>query len=202
GPRGSRARGSTAARASVWRSSARTCCRRSRSVSGEPERRTSRSIRALGLIIHEPGHEPGHELGNEPIAALSVDCVLDDPPAELAIGGAGPDDVAYVLYTSGSTGRPKGVAVSHRSLVQFLRAMQVRPGLSPDDALLAVTTLGFDIAALELWLPLCTGARVHVAARDAVADAARLAAELDACGATVMQATPSTWQMLVDAGWP
>src|SRR5207237_10065531 len=70
---------------------------------------------------------------------------------------AKPDDLAYVLYTSGSTGKPKGVQIEHRNVVNFLRSMQTQPGLTSDDTLLAVTTLSFDIAGLELYLPLISG---------------------------------------------
>ncbi|MBV9772347.1 MAG: amino acid adenylation domain-containing protein, partial [Gemmatimonadetes bacterium] len=112
-----------------------------------------------------------------------------------------PASLAYVLYTSGSTGRPKGVLVEHRSLVAFLHAMRRRPGMGADDVLLAVTTLGFDIAGLEIFLPLTSGARVVLADRATAADPALLARALDESGATVLQATPATWRMLLDAGW-
>ncbi|MFD3658976.1 AMP-binding protein, partial [Streptomyces sp. NPDC058620] len=112
-----------------------------------------------------------------------------------------PDQLAYVLYTSGSTGRPKGVLVGHGSLVSFLGGMAVRPGLGGGDVLLAVTTWGFDIAGLELWLPLVVGARVVVAGREVVGDPGVLAGELVRWGVSVMQATPVTWQMLVADGW-
>jgi amino acid adenylation domain-containing protein len=103
---------------------------------------------------------------------------------------------AYVIYTSGSTGEPKGVQVTHRAVVNFLCSMQQRPGISSDDALLAVTTLSFDIAALELFLPLSMGARIHIAPREVVSDAKRLRELLDRSGATMVQATPVTWRML------
>jgi amino acid adenylation domain-containing protein len=122
----------------------------------------------------------------------------DDP----APSGAGADDLAYVIYTSGSTGRPKGVEVTNRALVNFLTAMSERPGLGPTDVLVAVTTLSFDIAGLELWLPLVTGARVAVASREQATDPRRLTALVEEAGATVLQATPATWRMVVDAGWP
>ncbi|WP_158806553.1 AMP-binding protein, partial [Streptomyces sp. NRRL WC-3774] len=107
------------------------------------------------------------------------------------------DGLAYVLYTSGSTGRPKGVLVGQRNLVGFLSAMGERPGLDARDVLLAVTTLGFDISGLELWLPLVSGARVVVAPHEMVADPGLLAGELARVGASVVQATPSWWQMLL-----
>ncbi|HLX09057.1 MAG TPA: amino acid adenylation domain-containing protein [Thermoanaerobaculia bacterium] len=112
-----------------------------------------------------------------------------------------PHDLAYVLYTSGSTGRPKGVEVSHGALVNFLAAMARRPGLGAEDVLLAVTSLSFDIAALELYLPLLAGARIELVERDVAADGARLLERLASSGATVLQATPSSWRLLVDAGW-
>ncbi len=113
----------------------------------------------------------------------------------------GIEDLAYVLYTSGSTGRPKGVEVSHRALTNFLWAMRDRPGFGEGDVLLAVTTLSFDIAGLELYLPLITGGCVVVASRPVSADGRRLQELLVSSGATVMQATPATWRMLIEAGW-
>ncbi|MCP4661120.1 MAG: amino acid adenylation domain-containing protein, partial [bacterium] len=113
----------------------------------------------------------------------------------------GPENLAYVLFTSGSTGRPKGVPIGRRALVNFLRAMRHRPGLGADDVLVAVTTLSFDIAALELFLPLVAGARVEIASRETAADGMRLSRLLEAVGATAMQATPVTWRLLLEAGW-
>ncbi len=111
------------------------------------------------------------------------------------------DQLAYVIYTSGSTGTPKGVAVTHRSVVNFLCAMASAPGLHGGDVFLAVTTIAFDIAGLELFLPLSVGARVEIAAPEEVADGFALLRRLQQCGATALQATPSTWQMLLDAGF-
>ena len=112
-----------------------------------------------------------------------------------------PSFLAYVLYTSGSTGKPKGVGIGHRAVVSFLTSMQREPGISPQDILLSVTTLAFDIAGLELWLPLTTGAKVVIAAEEATRDGRALATLLKRSGATVMQATPSTWLLLLDSGW-
>ena len=114
---------------------------------------------------------------------------------------AGPQDLAYVIYTSGSTGKPKGVEVPHRAVVNLLSAMAAEPGLTAEDTLLAVTTLSFDIAALELFLPLMVGGRVVIASREVAADPVQLMARLESCGASVMQATPVTWRMMLDAGW-
>ena len=112
-----------------------------------------------------------------------------------------PDNLAYIIYTSGSTGQPKGVQIEHRALINFLTAMGERPGLSASDVFLSVTSLSFDIAGLELFLPLLTGARVVVASREEVVDGGLLIARLESSGATVMQATPATWQLLLEAGW-
>lgn len=111
------------------------------------------------------------------------------------------DDPAYVIYTSGSTGLPKGVEVLRRNVVNLLSAMRERPGIDPDDVLLAVTTPSFDIAVLELLLPLTAGACVVVAPSEAIMDGARLGALLHESGATMMQATPAMWRSMLDAGW-
>ncbi|NOJ52618.1 non-ribosomal peptide synthetase [Myxococcus xanthus] len=110
--------------------------------------------------------------------------------------------LAYVLYTSGSTGRPKGVMVTHQNVLNFLQSMRREPGLRPEDVVLALTSLSFDIAGLELFLPLAVGARVVIAPQAWQRDGALLAAGLTRCGASVLQATPATWQMLLQAGLP
>lgn len=110
-------------------------------------------------------------------------------------------DLAYVIFTSGSTGRPKGVRIPHRAVVNFLNSMRREPGLTPDDVLLAVTTLSFDIAGLEMFLPLTTGAQILLATRDITIDGNLLASAIERHGATVLQATPVTWRLLLEAGW-
>jgi len=114
---------------------------------------------------------------------------------------ASPEDAMYVIYTSGSTGRPKGVQIMHRSVVNLLESVRHEPGLTADDRLLSVTTLSFDIAALEIYLPLITGACVLLVGRAVAADGRALAQLMEASNATVMQATPVTWRMLLEAGW-
>jgi amino acid adenylation domain-containing protein len=133
---------------------------------------------------------------------------LDELSAELArqpataVGVATkPSDLAYVIYTSGSTGRPKGVEVEHRNVVSFLEAMRFEPGISASDVLLAVTTLSFDIAGLEMWLPLTVGARIVIASRTDVLDGHRLMELMETHRVTMLQATPATWRLLLEAGW-
>jgi surfactin family lipopeptide synthetase A len=111
------------------------------------------------------------------------------------------NQLAYVIYTSGSTGKPKGVQVLHQGVTNFLLSMQNTPILSPDDVLVAVTTICFDIAVLELYLPLLVGAKLAIASRDAARDAMLLHQLIVSEQATCMQATPSTWRMLSEIGW-
>ncbi|MGZ7035896.1 MAG: non-ribosomal peptide synthetase, partial [Ilumatobacteraceae bacterium] len=125
----------------------------------------------------------------------------DAGPLEIDASDAHGAGVAYVIYTSGSTGRPKGVEIEHASVVNFVRSMIDEPGFGPDDVLLAVTTLSFDISVLELFVPLAVGGTVVIASRDEAVDGRRLAALIESCGATVMQATPTTWSMLFESGW-
>ncbi len=112
-----------------------------------------------------------------------------------------PHNLAYVIYTSGSTGKPKGVQLEHRSVVNFLWSMRREPGLTSNDVLVAVTTLSFDIAGLELYLPLLVGARLVIAPRETTYDGRLLKQLLDRNSATVMQATPATWRVLLESGW-
>ena len=145
----------------------------------------------------------------EPFETADVSRVLLDAAAPELNGletlkpevAVAPDDVAYVIYTSGSTGRPKGVQVEHRNVVSFLDAMRREPGLNESDVLLAVTTLSFDIAGLEIWLPLSVGAKVVLASKGDVVVGDRLVDLIDRHQVTAMQATPSTWRLLLEAGW-
>ncbi|MEO1376010.1 MAG: amino acid adenylation domain-containing protein [Cyanobacteria bacterium J06635_10] len=130
--------------------------------------------------------------------------------SENLVSNATPENLAYVIYTSGSTGKPKGVQIPHRAVVNFLTSMRQSPGLRKEDVLLSVTTLSFDIAALELYLPLIVGARLVLVNREAIspkgmrfaiADGTQLLKELVANDVTVMQATPATWRILIGAGW-
>src|SRR5690606_16413915 len=109
-------------------------------------------------------------------------------------GAAHGEDPAYLIYTSGSTGRPKGVVVPHRAVVNFLTSMAREPGLRQDDVLLAVTTLSFDIAVLELLLPLVAGARVVIATREDGPDGRALARRVAGHGASGVPTTAAAWR--------
>lgn len=111
------------------------------------------------------------------------------------------DDVVYLLYTSGSTGKPKGVPITHKNLVNFLFSMAKEPGIQPNDRLLSITTISFDIAGLELYLPLITGATLIVANSETTKDGRLLLEILKKEKISFLQATPTTWSMLLDSGW-
>ncbi|HEX3252481.1 MAG TPA: amino acid adenylation domain-containing protein, partial [Pyrinomonadaceae bacterium] len=143
-------------------------------------------------------------IGDLPVSGVKVayvDEVDREVEGKCSRRGLQPEHLAYVIYTSGSTGKPKGVAVTHSSLVNFLFSMQQEPGLTSRDVLLAVTSLSFDIAALELYLPLTVGATVHVCNSAEATDGERLLQLLASSKATAMQATPATWRMLINRGW-
>jgi amino acid adenylation domain-containing protein len=111
------------------------------------------------------------------------------------------NNLAYVIYTSGSTGKPKGVQIEHRSVVNLLLSIAEKTAFRPSDHLLAVTTFSFDIAALEMFMPLVCGAQLTIVPREVAADGTRLTALVDRPETTLMQATPATWRLLIEAGW-
>lgn len=138
------------------------------------------------------------------VAVVSLDAQAEAIAAESTAnvcGSASAASLAYVIYTSGSTGAPKAVEITHSAVVNFLQAMQRRPGLKAADRLLAVTTLSFDIAALELYLPLTVGGSVELTSGVQAGDGQYLKAKLESGVITAMQATPATWRLLVEAGW-
>jgi len=136
------------------------------------------------------------------LVCLDRDWVLIEREAStnLAIGNDS-SRVAYTIYTSGSTGKPKGVEVTQRNVVNLLSSMAKKPGLSAVDTLVAVTTISFDISGLELYLPLITGARLVIVSRPVASDGSQLLDLLVRSGATVMQATPITFRLLLESGW-
>ncbi|MGJ7490978.1 amino acid adenylation domain-containing protein [Variovorax sp. ZT4R33] len=174
---------------------------------GFPEERLRFMVEDAGLSALITRGVPADWLASADLPVLAIDGDLacapgqGEPLAPDAQHDAGPLDPAYVIYTSGSTGRPKGVVVPHRAVVNFLASMAREPGLDADARLVAVTTLSFDIAVLELLLPLAVGARVVLADATQVHDPHALRALIAREGGNVMQATPTLWRMLLDAGW-
>lgn len=129
---------------------------------------------------------------------LSATATLDSTDLQSAVT---PEHLAYLIYTSGSTGKPKGVKISHGALANFLGAMLREPGLSANDVVASVTSISFDIAGLELYLPLLVGARIELISQDISVNGVTLAAKLDASSVTTLQATPTTLRLLVESGW-
>ena len=124
---------------------------------------------------------------------------LEDQPEAAGRVVVSDDDPAYIIYTSGSTGKPKGVAITHGNLNNFLEAMQREPGIGIDDVLLAVTTVSFDIAVLELFLPLVAGAKVVLGSAQQARDGAALRRLINEHSVNVVQATPATWRLVVES---
>ena len=136
------------------------------------------------------------ELLIEDIQAQLDNYSQTSPETEICSG-----DTAYILYTSGSTGKPKGVVVTHGNLANFLASMQKAPGIDHNDRLLAISTISFDIAGFELYLPLISGAQIVLASAETAKDGWLLLQLVEQESITIMQATPYTWRMLIAAGW-
>lgn len=173
-------------------------------VPGLPIRRLAAMIEAshAAVLITDStlfGGLPQHQL---PVVCLDREAeALARLPEANPWPLSGPEHLVYVLFTSGSTGQPKGVEIEHRALVNFLRSMQQEPGMTRRDVLVALTPLSFDIAGLELYLPLLVGAKIVLANRQQAMDGAWLQRELDHGAVTMLQATPATWRMILQFGW-
>ena len=131
---------------------------------------------------------------------LTVGELVAEPTSTSPLPEVRGDDLAYVLFTSGSTGKPKGVRILHHNLVNFLLSMRVKPGFGADDVLCAVTTLSFDIAGLELYLPLIAGGRLVIATEIENHDPQALCELIERSGCNVLQTTPSLLKLLQDMG--
>ncbi|RON48841.1 amino acid adenylation domain-containing protein [Pseudomonas frederiksbergensis] len=163
----------------------------------------------LAYMIEDSGLEllltQSHLQGQLPIPAGLNTLLLDQPPAWLAaypqtcptvaLNG---EHLAYVIYTSGSTGKPKGVMVRHAALCNFVESMVHQPGIAAQDRMLSLTTFSFDIFGLEIYGPLLAGARVVLTGKDVHQDPQAVLELIERHGVTVLQATPSTWRMLLD----
>ncbi|MGN8278204.1 non-ribosomal peptide synthase/polyketide synthase [Pseudomonas sp. SMN5] len=109
-----------------------------------------------------------------------------------------PEHLAYAIYTSGSTGKPKGVMVRHGALGNFVASMAKAPGMAAEDRALSLTTFSFDIFGLEIYVPLMVGACIVLTGQHVAQDPYAVLALIEAEQVNVVQATPSTWRMLLD----
>src|SRR6185295_9831351 len=175
---------------------------------GYPEERLAYMAKdsAIAVLVTQAGLAPRIAGFHGEIVELAANGrlagAIEDPESEMPLPTVtSPLDLAYVIYTSGSTGRPKGVEVPHRALWNFLRSMLESPGISAEDVFVSVTSLSFDIAGLEIYGSLLAGARLVIATREEAIDGTLLARLLAASGATLLQATPAGWRVLLESGW-
>ncbi|GGL21677.1 hypothetical protein Sme01_74740 [Sphaerisporangium melleum] len=163
-----------------------------------PDQRLAYQLDDAGAVVVLAG-EGIAVPGDRPILPLmSVEEVVPVTGTAPATGSVTPEDHAYLIYTSGSTGLPKGTLIDHRALANLIADFADRLAAGPDDTVLWLTTFSFDISALELFLPLATGARLAVAPDDARTQGEPLADVLRRHEVSIVQATPTTWRLVVD----
>jgi amino acid adenylation domain-containing protein len=151
------------------------------------------------LLVVDRAAKPA--LAELPVPLLTVDEGGDAAEDDWTGPRIYPENLVYILYTSGSTGKPKGVQVTHGSLANVLASVIKTVGLGPDDRVLAATPPTFDIATVELFAPLLVGGCVAIADERERREGAALAAALERSGCSVVQATPTGFRMLIEAGW-
>lgn len=132
---------------------------------------------------------------------VSIDEILNERVASCQLPHLKYSDAAYVIYTSGSTGNPKGVVIGHQSLLNFLLSMSCKPGLAEGQKFFSVTTQSFDISMLEFFGPLVSGGSVYIAAKSLLFEPAAVIDKILAIKPAIIQATPSFYQSLFNAGW-
>jgi amino acid adenylation domain-containing protein len=167
-----------------------------------PEERLKYTIADAGIkyVLSTTDYAP--VVANFDVEILKLDSLsLDSFPDDVATTPSLSDLPAYLIYTSGSTGKPKGVMVPHAALTNFMLSMQITPGISRGDRMLALTTISFDISGLELYLPLVTGASVRLLTRKEARNSVLLNQLTESGEITIIQATPTTWRMMLNSGW-
>lgn len=167
-----------------------------------PEDRLSYMIEDSGMKVILTKSSLQGNINSSKVKVFSIDSdIQSQSDVENVVVPVNRNSSAYVIYTSGSTGRPKGVRLSHGGVTNFLKSMAKIPGMDDNDTILAVTTLSFDIAVLELILPLTVGAKTFIVNRDTSANGNELLKILNQVNPTIMQATPGTWRLLLNTGW-
>ncbi|HET9168257.1 MAG TPA: amino acid adenylation domain-containing protein [Actinospica sp.] len=155
----------------------------------------------LPLDLGYPAERVKHVVDDARPALTVASGAIEGADEPVEIVGPALGDRAYVIYTSGSTGRPKGVEICHSSLMNLLDAVASEIGSTSEDVWLASTSLAFDISALELFLPLATGARLVIAGTGGARDGEALAELIRDQSVTHVQATPSGWRILLESGF-
>ncbi len=136
-----------------------------------------------------------------PVVLVDTDWPAIEAAPAVALPEPSAEDLAYVIFTSGSTGRPKGVRLPHRALANLMASLAVTPGLWAEDVMVGVTTPAFDLSVPDWFLPAWVGAHLVVVGAETALDADALGARLAGVAATVMDATPATWRLLIESGW-
>lgn len=166
-----------------------------------PKERIAQIVQDAGISLFITENALIDHLPSDEAELINIDDAANFRPLSFIKPEIEADDAAYVIFTSGSTGRPKGVQISHKSLMNFLWSMREEPGIGTNDRLLAVTTISFDIAGLEMFLPLLCGASVVIASAEEAMDADMLVNKIEKEKITIMQATPITWRMIMLTNW-
>jgi amino acid adenylation domain-containing protein len=170
-----------------------------------PHDRLAYMIKDSGLkriIIHESLFNGMKDFAAD-IKLITIESCIISPTQELPANYINPtsSNIAYIIYTSGSTGKPKGVRIQHKSVVNFIKSMQIKPGINKNDNIMAITTLSFDISVLEILLPLALGASCTIVESDFAKNGKKLLEIIENSKITIMQATPGTWRLLLENGW-
>jgi amino acid adenylation domain-containing protein len=171
---------------------------------GYPKDRLAFMVEDSGLKVLVTDQASDGNWDNFPVKLVCIDrdwSAISREPAKNPVNVGKPEDIAYVIYTSGSAGKPKGVQIPHRAVVNFVNSIKATPGITEHDAVLALTTISFDIAGLELYVPLTVGARIVLASRQMATDPGEIARCVEREHVTFMQATPVTWGLLIESGW-
>jgi len=153
------------------------------------------------FVITSKDFSDKHQFSTKTLILEDLLTKLTKYPEEPTNIDVGNDSIVYLLYTSGSTGKPKGVTITHKNLVNLLHSVLKEPGIHKHDTIVSITTISFDIAMAELFLPLLTGAKLVLTTEETAKDTRLLLDLIKDEGITTMQATPATWQMLLDSGW-
>lgn len=130
-----------------------------------------------------------------------IQAILKKYPSSNIRNRVQPQDLAYVIYTSGSTGKPKSVAIPHYAVVDHHFGMCEAIGFTEKDTILSVASVAFDPSVQDFYLPLFIGAKVVIATKEETRDGSLLKERINKVDATVLQATPASWRMLLMAGW-